>query len=113
MPKDYTLLIGTIGQGLNVGTDGGESWTNIRPEIYHKPKLKNTLPTEGNVRALCVYPENPLGVLAGSDVGVFRSEDGGATWENLDAPTWDLEVWSVTVDPVSYTHLTLPTNREV
>jgi len=99
MPKDYTLLIGTIGQGLNVSTDCGESWTNIRPEIYHKPKLKNTLPTEGNVRALCVYPENPLGVLAGSDVGVFRSEDGGATWENLGAPTKNLEVWSVTVDP--------------
>ena len=99
MAKDYTILIGTLGQGLNVSADGGESWTNIRPEIYHTPKLKNTLPTEGRVRALCVYPDNPRWVLAGSDTGVFRSEDGGATWENLDAPTSGLEVWSVTVDP--------------
>ena len=29
MAKDYTLLIGTVGQGLNVSADGGESWTNI------------------------------------------------------------------------------------
>ena len=34
MAKDYTLLIGPVGQGLNVSADGGESWTNIRPEIY-------------------------------------------------------------------------------
>ena len=99
MAKDYTILIGTVGQGLNVSADGGESWTNIRPELYDTPKLKNTLPTEGNVRALSVYPDNPRWVLAGSDVGVFRSEDGGATWQNLDAPTSNLEVWSVTVDP--------------
>ena len=97
MAKDYTILIGTHGQGLNVSADGGESWTKINQPIWH----------ETNVRALCVYPDNPRRVLAGADcqsvpssqVGVFRSEDGGATWENLDAPTSNLEVWSVTVDP--------------
>jgi hypothetical protein len=39
MAKDYTLLIGTVGQGLNVSVDGGDSWTNIRPEIYHTQRL--------------------------------------------------------------------------
>ena len=48
---------------------------------------------------MCVYPDNPRGVLSGSDVGVFRSEDGGATWENLDAPTSNLEVRSVALLP--------------
>ena len=92
MAKDYTILIGTVGQDLNVSSDRGESWTQVG-------RLHLTIPDESNVRALCVYPDNPRRVLAGSDVGVFRSEDGGATWENLDAPTSDLEVWSVTVDP--------------
>ena len=92
MAKEYTILIGTVGQDLNVSSDGGQSWT-------HVGRVHPTIQDEGNVRALCVYPDNPRRVLAGSDVGVFRSEDGGATWENLDAPTSDLEVWSVTVDP--------------
>ena len=88
MAKDYTLLIGTVGSGLHVSADGGESWTKIRQPIWH----------ESNVRALCVYPDNPRQVLAGADcqsaasqvtsksVGVFRSEDGGTTWENLGCP---------------------------
>ncbi len=104
MAKDYTILIGTLGQDLNVSSDGGESWTHVgRLETTRK-----TIPDEGNVRALCVYPDNPRRVLAGVDghqflpssqVGVFRSEDGGATWENLDAPTARLEIWSIAVDP--------------
>ncbi len=89
MASDYSILIGTVGQGLGVSADGGESWTKIRQPI----------PGESNVRALCVYPDNTHRVLAGSDMGIFRSEDNGATWEKLDSPMEDLQIWSVTVDP--------------
>ena len=75
MAKDYTILIGTVGQDLNVSSDGGESWTHVGSLDPRK-----TIPDEGNFRALCVYPDNPRRVLAGSDGGVFRSEDGGVTW---------------------------------
>ena len=110
MAKDYTILIGTAGQGLNVSANGGESWTKINRPIWH----------ESNVRALCVDPANPRRVLAGADcqsvpssqVGVFRSEDGGVTWENLDAPTSNLEVWSVTVDPTDPDTLFVGTRPE-
>ena len=27
MSKNYTILIGTVGQDLNMSSDGGESWT--------------------------------------------------------------------------------------
>ncbi len=107
MAKNYTILIGTVGQDLNASSDGGESWTHVG-----RLEPKKTIPDEGNVRALCVYPDNPRGVLAGSDVGVFRSEDGGATWENLDAPTSNLEVWSVTVDPTDPDTLFVGTRPE-
>ncbi len=43
MAKNYTILIGTVGQGLNVSADGGESWTPVYQPIWH----------ESNVRALC------------------------------------------------------------
>jgi photosystem II stability/assembly factor-like uncharacterized protein len=32
-------------------------------------------------------------------MGIFRSEDSGTTWEKLDSPMEDLQIWSVTVDP--------------
>ena len=46
---DYSIFVGTVGQGLNISSDSGESWTKIR----------NPIPTEGNVRALATYPGNP------------------------------------------------------
>ena len=107
MAKDYTILIGTVGQDLNVSSDGGESWTHVG-----RLDPRKTIPDEGNIRALCVYPDNPRRVLAGSDGGVFRSEDGGVTWENLDAPTSDLEVWSVAVDPTDPDTLFVGTRPE-
>ena len=111
MAKNYAILIGTVGQGLNVSADGGESWTPIYQPIWH----------ESNVRALCVDPSNPRRVLAGVDghqllpssqVGVFRSDDGGTTWENLDAPIAGLEIWSVTVDPTDPDTLFVGTRPE-
>ena len=46
-----------------------------------------------------VYPDNPHRILAGTDVGMYRSEDIGATWEKLESPMDDRQIWSVTVDP--------------
>ena len=90
MANSYSLIVGTVGQGLNVSSDSGESWTKIRQPI----------PTESNVRALQTYPDNPHRILAGCDgLGLFRSEDNGISWEALDAPTGDLQVWSVAIDP--------------
>ena len=91
MGLDYTILIGTVGQGLGVSADRGETWTKIRQPI----------PGESNVRALAVYPDEANRVLAGTDVGIFRSEDSGGTWEKLDSPMEDLQIWSVTVDPTN------------
>ena len=90
MIKDYSICVGTIGGGLSQSPDGGETWNRIR----------DPLPTEGNVRALAVYPNNPHRILAGTDSGVYRSDDRGATWHNLDAPTDGIQVWSLAVDPV-------------
>ena len=89
MAQDYSILIGTVGQGLGVSADGGDTWTKIRQPI----------PSEATVRALGVYPDNPHRILAGSDVGIFRSDDIGATWDKLDSPFDELQIWSVAMDP--------------
>lgn len=50
-------------------TDGGTKWSNIG----------NALP-EAPVRAIAVHPRKTNLVYLGTEVGVFASEDGGATW---------------------------------
>ena len=90
MAKNYTICLGTIGGGLSSSPDGGETWNRIR----------SPLPSESNVRALAVYPNDPHRILAGTDAGIYRSNDNGVTWEELDSPMGDLQIWSVTVDPM-------------
>lgn len=50
-------------------TDGGATWTSIG----------GTLP-ESPVRAIQRHPSNSQWLYAGTEVGIFASEDGGATW---------------------------------
>jgi len=89
MAEGYTIVVGTVGGGLSRTPDGGKTWERIRDPI----------PSECNVRALSVYPDNPHRILAGTDVGIYRSEDAAATWQKLDSPMEDRQIWSVTVDP--------------
>ena len=90
MVKEYTICAGTVGSGLSISSDGGDTWNRVRGPI----------PAECNVRALAVYPNDPHHILAGSDVGVYSSEDNGTTWEKLESPIDGTQIWSVAIDPV-------------
>ena len=51
------------------------------------------------MRTLTSYPENPRRLLAGTDSGLFRSEDDGRTFAELDTPIGDRQIWSLAIDP--------------
>ena len=89
MPSDYSIHVGTIGQGLWVSPDAGDSWKRGRIDV-----------AEGTFRALAVYPDASQRLLAGSDNGLYRSDDAGRHWDPVDSPMADRQIWSVAVDPV-------------
>ena len=65
MANNFTILVGTVGQGMNVSGDSGETWTKIRSPI----------PSESSIRAIRTYPNDPHRILAGSDgMGLFRRD---------------------------------------
>ena len=92
MGKDYSICVGAVGFGGGVwhSPDGGDSWNRIR----------DPFPLGSQVRGLAVYPNDPNRILAGSDNGIYRSEDKGATWEKMWSPMDNMPIWSMAIDPV-------------
>ena len=70
MVGSYSILVGTTGAGLFQSPDGGENWSRIR----------DPFPGESQVRALASDPQKPNVVYAGSNNGIYRSEDAGNSW---------------------------------
>jgi photosystem II stability/assembly factor-like uncharacterized protein len=74
-PRDPDVLFAARG-GLWVSRDGGASWSEV--------PLGNG---GGGFRAVASDPRDPDVLYAGGDQGVFRSADGGLTWEHVTRRT--------------------------
>ena len=79
----WSLSSGGPGSGIFKSTDGGDSWS----EITHNPGLPDGL--LGRM-GIAVSPANSSRVWAVIEArdergGVYRSDDGGATWQQLTA----------------------------
>ena len=76
----YSLESGGDGSALWKSTDGGETWQ----ELSKKPGFpKGTLGIIG-VAVSPVHPERVWAIVEAADGGVFRSEDGGASWRKIN-----------------------------
>jgi len=51
------------------------------------------------VRALVNHPHHPEITYAGSDKGLYRSDDAGQTWRLIDSPLSRYQVWALAIDP--------------
>jgi len=92
MAKKGTILVGTIGQGVMSSADDGASWT--------RASVRQGMHSDCIVRALVCEPARPQVVYAGTDQGLYESDDGGARWRSLDGPMKGSMVWSMAIDPV-------------
>jgi len=91
MANKGNILVGTIGQGVMMSPDDGGSWT--------RGSVRQGMHSDCIVRALLSDPRRPETVYAGTDMGLYRSDDGGAKWQLLDTPMTGSMVWSLAVDP--------------
>ena len=65
----YVAFGGYVTGNVWKTTDGGQNWSNIGGSLPAAP-----------IRGLAVHPARASFVYLGSEVGVYASEDGGATW---------------------------------
>src|ERR1043166_4037228 len=90
MAGNFTICVGTAGSGAWLSPDGGESWRRVGKGLW----------SESRVLELTAHPREPRTLFAGANAGVYRSTDGGQSFERLQSPMDNLDVWRIAVDPV-------------
>lgn len=89
---------GTIFAALEVGgvmrtTDGGESWQDCSSDLIRlarlphlKSKIASDTTDEGMLdgHAIAISPADPDAVIVAVRMGLFRTTDGGQTWQDMD-----------------------------
>jgi photosystem II stability/assembly factor-like uncharacterized protein len=93
MASRGTILVGTIGQGVMMSADDGQTWT--------RAGVRQGMHSDCIVRALLPDPHRPDVVYAGTDAGLYQSDDRGGRWQLRDTPMSGSMVWSLAVDPVA------------
>ena len=90
------------GPVLMVSQDGGNSWTRTADANL----------ADRDIRDLAVDPTNEDIVYAASDLGVFKSENGGKNWAELPAVSQETSTYSIAVDPANPQHVLIGVDRD-
>lgn len=89
--KGDVLWAGCIPAGLFRSLDGGRSWELVE-SLWNRPERTKWFGggfDDAGIHSVLVDPRNPARLTIGiSCGGVWRSEDGGACWENRSAGLW-------------------------
>jgi photosystem II stability/assembly factor-like uncharacterized protein len=90
------VYVGLAGEGDYIGAGG---LYRRAAEDGEWQSLTKGLPANPQVRTLCIHPQNPAILYAGTQMGPYRSDDRGEHWEALEAPRVGTDVWSLAFHP--------------
>jgi photosystem II stability/assembly factor-like uncharacterized protein len=93
-------LAGVLGIAAGLGL-----FASARPADGQTPVWAPRGPTGGTVYCIVPDPSHPATLYAGTDSGVFRSDDGGTSWRAANAGISTYRVQTIAVDPVTPTTL--------
>jgi len=88
MTGNISICVGTVGSGAWTSPDGGDSWRRVGRGLWN----------ESRVYGLAVHPREPRTVFGGADDGLYKSLDGGQSFEHLDSPMNKMDVWKIAFD---------------
>lgn len=83
------LYVGTIGEGLWRSADDGKTFSRLADGLF----------VECHVRALVAHPRDPRTLFLGTEMGLFKSGNGGDKWERVDSPLNGKQIWSILLLP--------------
>ncbi len=90
MADKMTILVGTVGQGVMRSADAGETWGRV--------PITQGLHSDAVVRTLAVHHQRPKAIFAGTDKGLYKSDDVGESWKLIDTPLNKYTVWAMAID---------------
>ena len=94
MDNGHTVCVGTVGAGVWYSSDGGSRWRRSKMNLPFSAE-----PGEVQIRSLVTSPHDTDTLYAGSEVGLYKSQDKGASWDLIESPFTDKQIWSVAVHP--------------
>lgn len=84
--SDSRWMNGSVGVLKSV--DGGHSWLKTGLELPLSKQIR--------IQRLIMHPAEPNIMYAGTNVGIYLTEDGGDTWSKINS---DLHVWNMELNP--------------
>ncbi len=94
------LFVG-VDDGAVITRDGGKTWVQL-----NLPLDKST---SFNAAAVAASPTNSARLLVGINTVVYRSEDGGVTWNTFSLGAQAIGITSILIDPTNASSVLLVT----
>src|ERR1043165_1912591 len=91
--KNVTIVVGTVGQSIMRSEDSGQTWARIGP--------RRGFAYEASVRTIAMHPKEHRILFAGTERGLYRSEDAGANWRYVDSALNPYYIWALAIDPTN------------